>query len=291
MTSFWQWFIGEWKKRKPAIMKTIFTNFHTITRLLVMMLLIGVGNTAFAQIPNSGFEDWAVVNTWNEEPVDWETGNGPTVIQVTKSEDAYQGQYSMKVEAQQMGLGSYGYAEATFPMTYVPASLDFYVKTFNAYGSAAVTIGFYNEDALFMEFYWMTADTLDEWTPVVLQLVQNEPVLTEARIRVETMVGDFVPGESILWIDAMGFATIDAVDDASASSITVYPNPCDDVLHLKGAAAGTGYAISDITGREVFSGVTAGYSTSLDVGGLTSGIYLLKLGQGANESVRKIIVK
>ena len=272
-------------------MKTIFTNFHTITRLLVLMLLIGVGKTAFAQIPNSGFEDWAVVNTWNEEPVDWETGNGQTAIQVSKSEDAYQGQYSMKIEAQPIGLGSYGYAETTFPMAYIPASLDFYVKAFNAYGGAVVTIGFYNEDVLFMEFQWTTGDTLEEWTPVVLQLVQNEPVLTEARIRVETMVGDFAPGESILWIDAMGFETIDAVNDADASSITVYPNPCDDVLHLKGAAAGTGYAVSDITGREVFSGVTAGHSTTLDVSELTSGIYLLKLGHGVQESVRKIIVK
>lgn len=272
-------------------MDRIFTlRNHAIVRTLLLTFLTVGALHLGAQIPNAGFENWTNSGAgW--EPDDWETGNTSTVTQVTRSDDAFEGLYSMRVEAQPMGVGSYGYAETSFPMTAIPASLDFYVRAFHVSGFSSVTVGFYNEDVLFEEFEWITSDTLDAWTPVVLELEQNEPVLTEARIRVETHVGDLVPGEAILWVDAMGFETITATEDADPENITVYPNPCDQELHLRGAKIGTRYVLSDITGREVAQGQTTDRTTTLDVSDLTSGIYLMKLGRGAGEEVRKVVVK
>ncbi len=95
----------------------------------------------------------------------------------------------------------------------------------------------------------------------------------------------------MIWIDDLTFETVTATDEIKLQSISAYPNPCDDVLHLKGATSGMIYSLSDITGREVASGQLTNLANNIDVSSLTSGVYLLKLGKGASESVRKIIVK
>jgi hypothetical protein len=66
-----------------------------------------------------------------------------------------------------------------------------------------------------------------------------------------------------------------------ATRVTAYPNPASDLLHLRGATAGAGYQLTDLSGRTVQNG-TVGKEQTIAVQGLAPGSYLLRLSEGGN---------
>lgn len=58
-----------------------------------------------------------------------------------------------------------------------------------------------------------------------------------------------------------------------ADAVTVYPNPARDILNIKNTEQNTTYIITDVTGKTVLKGR---FSNTIDVSGLTTGMYFLK---------------
>jgi len=69
-------------------------------------------------------------------------------------------------------------------------------------------------------------------------------------------------------------------DIETISSVSVFPNPFTEELHItgNGLKEGTDYSLSDQTGRIIKSGKLTGHSTNVPVSELSSGLYYIRLG-------------
>ncbi len=63
---------------------------------------------------------------------------------------------------------------------------------------------------------------------------------------------------------------------ATVKASGIYPNPAFRELHIDGRAEGSLYQISDVTGKRLLNGML-GSKTSIDVSGLSSGLYLIQI--------------
>jgi outer membrane protein assembly factor BamB len=73
---------------------------------------------------------------------------------------------------------------------------------------------------------------------------------------------------------------------ASENAIRLYPNPATDLIRITTTAdlSGSPYSLTDQLGRVVLTGVIAGETTTADISGLNSGLYLVQVagtGRGA----------
>jgi hypothetical protein len=71
---------------------------------------------------------------------------------------------------------------------------------------------------------------------------------------------------------------------------TVYPNPAQSIVNLKADAKliGSLYAIYDNTGKIVFSGTINSENISVDMGNLSTGIYLFSVGENVKQILKVI---
>ncbi|MBE6321831.1 MAG: T9SS type A sorting domain-containing protein [Bacteroidales bacterium] len=68
------------------------------------------------------------------------------------------------------------------------------------------------------------------------------------------------------------------VNEAEASSLVVWPNPAEDNLFVKSEAAVKSYAVADMNGRSVVSGVNGeDQEISISVSALAPGSYILQV--------------
>ncbi|MFT6355351.1 MAG: hypothetical protein ACJAXD_002346 [Cryomorphaceae bacterium] len=257
----------------------------------LLLLSIFLSSSLFAQIPNPGFESW-VAGNWQLDPEGWETTNGQLIPAVYQDSDSYEGDFAMRVDAVNNGLGAYSLAECTFPNTFIPASLDFYVKCQTEFGGVSVTISFFNGENMFYSEAWNSGSTISEWTLVSLPLSQIEPVMTHAVIRVEAQVGDLVPGTAWISIDAMGFeGTLSNDDMVVDQDLELYPNPASDHFVLDGIAPNSTVRIINVAGQTVYESNSPTSQLRLDVQNFASGLYILNVQSADKVSTsRKLVI-
>lgn len=229
--------------------------------------------TSFAQIPNSGFENWTT-DTWPITPIDWVTEISDAQIPVSQDLDPYEGNFAMKVTSQETGIGEYASATTTFDMTYIPASLDFYVKTEVSFGSVQVAITFFDQETQVAYHDWFTSENIEEWTPVSIEMDQIDPIITHVEIIVSAQVGDLVAGDAIISVDAIGFGTISSVDKTENRNLNIYPNPVTDILNIQ-SPDNTIESITfyDISGKIIRAQSLNSLSNKIDVSDLPIGVY------------------
>lgn len=76
------------------------------------------------------------------------------------------------------------------------------------------------------------------------------------------------------------------IDDVNRKTITVYPNPFDEVININSNNdTDSAYAIFDVLGKQLMSG-TIGKGSKIDTTNLASGMYLLKIGSGETKAIR-----
>lgn len=252
-------------RTKTNDMKSTFTFFLALLAI-----------AANAQIvPNGNFENWTT-NTVPTLPVDWTTEISDAQMPVTQDLDAYEGDFAMKVTSQETGIGEYASARTTLDIEYIPASLDFYVKTEVAFGAVQVSITFYNQDIEVISFDWFTSENIEDWTPVSIEMDQIEPIITHVEIVVSAQVGDFAPGDAIISVDAMGFGTISGVSDIENRNIVIYPNPANDYIQFSTEDIKVqSISVMDITGRVVMQKSQFRNGQHIEVSALPEGIYIL----------------
>lgn len=78
------------------------------------------------------------------------------------------------------------------------------------------------------------------------------------------------------------------IDDAQLEGVTIYPNPVDDRLYIKGVDAGE-IAVYDMGGCKVISAILAS-TQAVDVSGLAKGVYTVRI-TTSNGKVEKKLVK
>ena len=77
-------------------------------------------------------------------------------------------------------------------------------------------------------------------------------------------------------------------DFAHIQNAVIYPNPCNGIFRLESKLqANTPFSISDIHGRIIYTGKTAGTISALDISMFESGVYFLRI----EEQVVKVVVE
>jgi len=74
----------------------------------------------------------------------------------------------------------------------------------------------------------------------------------------------------------------------SKKDIVIYPNPAKDVIYFKNYEQIGEITIWDLTGKQIKS-INKASISEIDISNLAAGIYVLKIKEGENYSIRKII--
>jgi hypothetical protein len=276
-------------------------------------------------IPGGDFENW---NITSAQCLDgWNTTNGFTLPYLSVEQgEPHSGNHSARITNQptNFGGGSLGYILLGNPET------DFCNESSIAManGQAATSVsGFYqytagnaNEMAtLFLhysatndfggcdsiyEYYeylpattgWTTfsfsvpSNVIDQW-----QTVQAPQYITIGLV--STVVNDETEPNgdpnSVLLVDDLEIAyTTVSVAESSPTSLAVYPNPANDLLHIQlPSYTQANIQLMDALGQTVISTNTFGVNATLSTGELPSGIYMLRINDGHSISSQQVLVQ
>jgi hypothetical protein len=78
------------------------------------------------------------------------------------------------------------------------------------------------------------------------------------------------------------------VNEVNDTVCEVYPNPVKDVLNVSGCGDSFSYEIVDLTGRTIARGKSFG---TIDVTGLSTGVYFLKLQSADQQACLRFVKK
>lgn len=262
---------------------------NIMKKLVLISLLLPLFATA-QTIPNGNFESWFVVG-FLEYPESWETDNTESQTTVTKDLDSYEGELAMRVTAQPTGVIEYGEATALFEISTTPAALNFYAKTELEYGAASVEVTFLNQDTEIYTTDWFSSTSMEDYTLISIPLSIAGPVITHARIKVTTQVGDLIGGSAWISVDAMEFGLPLDVNKTELNAFKVYPNPAHDYLTIQSDEILLGnIKIYDAQGKMVFGKRISDTSAKIDIRNLSSGAYTLR-SDNMNVRASKFIVE
>ncbi|MBX9850295.1 MAG: T9SS type A sorting domain-containing protein [Cytophagaceae bacterium] len=282
-------------------------------KLLLSYLLFTMTFCLNAQIPNPGFETWAV-GMGGDNPADWVSSNAAYAIfdaftgtshppSVIKETPAYAGSYAVKVKntvGTFMGvtadtlpgfvLAMSGTDSEGFPYTSRPAALTGYYKfvqggtgAFPNIDTAVILIG--------LSKWNTTNDSRDSIAGAYFTIYQNASSYTALNIPLFYLNGltpdsarififsSFTSGKSFpntaLAIDALAFTGTTGINHPiSFSGIQTYPNPAKDYIDINNIPLEISIIeIRDFTGRKIKT--TAVNSALMKISTLefTSGIY------------------
>lgn len=86
----------------------------------------------------------------------------------------------------------------------------------------------------------------------------------------------------------LNLATL-SVNEFEINALTVYPNPAQDVLNIDYKSELTGVKIYNLLGQEVINRSAATSQIKLDISGLTSGVYIVKLSTEEGEHSFRVV--
>ena len=90
------------------------------------------------------------------------------------------------------------------------------------------------------------------------------------------------------------FAANVGIDDVEGTTLALTPNPATDMVTVSGVKAGSNVTLLDVTGHAVFTQAikqSDNQAITIDVSMLPSGVYFVRVSDGAVTVVRKLIVK
>ncbi len=284
---------------------------------IVLTVLIAMTITTYGQIPNSGFENWATVGSY-ENPTDWATMNascaGP-FYSCTKSTDHYPvsvGNYSIRVENNtsltQM-TGGYGIAitdtmaypfQPAFPIIGNPTSLCGYYQ-YNSMNndSMFIRIVFFENSIMLGYNTFITGITTSAWTSFTLPLTY--PAADSATLYISAYYPssqfDSPKGNSVLYVDNLSFDNlITSVSEQSFKNITfsLFPNPAYDIVNIeidKTNKVDLTLNIYNVVGTLVKSEIIKQSQRQINVGDLSNGIYMVEIKSEEWTEKQKLLIQ
>ena len=83
-----------------------------------------------------------------------------------------------------------------------------------------------------------------------------------------------------------------SIEETTNNSFEVYPNPASDVVNIKfNDATNAAISVLNLAGKEVMTYTVNGTQTSFSTSSLTNGVYLIKVSNGTDVQITKVIVR
>lgn len=290
----------------------------------LIFLLIFCPLFFIAQIPNSGFENWTSLGSY-ENPDGWGTMNNTTtlagVYTATKGTPGSPGNSYLKLTSKTVlttvvnGIAVSGRLDSTtmqpisgFPFNQRPAnftgkwqhmiygtsqgSLSVVLTRWDVAGNNRVTVATVN--------YTMSGMAMS-WANFALPFTYTDGGNPDTCIITLKASGNNPTNNDYLWVDNLGFTgTVVGIKDQSTltSAVDVFPNPSKDLVNLKfntSEAQKIKIEISDISGKLVYSEnieTLKGESNhQLNVSTLEKGTFLIRIIGEKNSETRKLIIE
>ncbi|MBC8320204.1 MAG: T9SS type A sorting domain-containing protein [Bacteroidetes bacterium] len=283
--------------------------------IFIVVILIGLGSITSAQtLPNAEFQSWVDYGIY-EEPEFWSTPNPFTalppifVITVSKSHDAFSGDYSVKLETKDVLGGTY---QAPGLITLAQFSIDFINLSFNISGGLALQenvsklTGMYkyqgaegdSASVLIYNFKRDEEGVIDTigyglsylhdtaiWTPFTVNmenLNNNIPDTFNVIIMSSAMTPNFeFHSGSVLYVDSLAIETNTGVINLSDYQIKVkvFPNPSSDFVQFETSESENKRLISiyNAVGSIISTNNFFESKTNISVNELPSGPYFYRV--------------
>ena len=82
------------------------------------------------------------------------------------------------------------------------------------------------------------------------------------------------------------------IEETANNSFEVYPNPTSDVVNIKFTdATNASISVMSLSGKEVMTSTVNGTQASFSTEGLSNGVYMIKVSNGTNVQMTKVVVR
>jgi hypothetical protein len=82
------------------------------------------------------------------------------------------------------------------------------------------------------------------------------------------------------------------IEETANNTFEVYPNPTSDVVNIKfTAATNASISVMSLSGKEVMTSTVNGTQASFSTEGLSNGVYMIKVSNGTNVQMTKVVVR
>jgi hypothetical protein len=289
---------------------------------IVLTILIALTIKLNAQIPNSGFENWTTVGSY-EEADGWINPNSQctgSFFPITKSTDAYPigvGTYSIRLESNPslmpnncaLGITWTGqYPNVKFPITGHPTSLTGWYKYLPQGGDTmTINVVLYNNTIpVVPHAIFSTTATVSTWTSFTItfptystadsaSIYLSTYALVDTAGGVQNNIGP--SGNSVLYVDNLNFDNlITSVQEQTAKKtlFNLYPNPASDIVTLNiGNTNNTDLTLNiyNVIGTLVKSEMLKQNTRQINIGDLNNGVYMLSIKANDRTENKRLIIQ
>ncbi len=293
---------------KPTIKTVGFVFKNEKMKKIILSIMTVACAAAFAQIPNSGFENWTSMGSYNN-PDNWSQLNAMTssmsVYTATKGTPGNPGTAYLKLVSKNVtgmgvmpgiattGMINMGNLSVTggFPFTLRPQSLTGawqLMASGSDSGFVAVYLTKWNASMSMRDTVAMAMQNLSgmvmSWTSFSINLMYMKGGFPDTALIILSSSGMTPVANSYLYVDNLAFAgSVAGVKENKLNAkIKLFPNPANDklVVSVNSSKITKGQIeIADIQGRNVksLSNIDFTSATTIDIADLTKGEYLIKI--------------
>ena len=286
-------------------------------KIVVILFFVMSACNCFAQIPNSGFENWvdspkySFPTGWTS--YDWENfGGGADSATVFKSSMAKSGNFAAMLRICGSDTSSYPYGNAArldlgidlgqlvnMPFTQWISKISFWTK-YHLVGNDSLTALVFLQDSSLGYIGSCQVALKRDTSDYILAQGDFEVSDTTAKPAYLTIIfiigvdvfGQFSVGHIGSWalIDDLELSLSTGVNEVLHSEqVKIIPNPSSDILNIFIAPKFTNSVIKifDIQGRLIHEGI----ETKVDVSGFNKGIYLIQISNSSGTIMNKFLVE
>jgi hypothetical protein len=274
-------------------------------------VLIFFGINVFAQIPNSGFENWTNfgpymdANGWNSA----NSASTSTFYPVTRVSDPFPtnvGLYSYRIQNKPSVLPNweaYGFSwnssitsgpKAAFPISGHPNSLTGYYKWFPQSGDTMyINVLLYKTGSVVSSGKMTKITATTNWTsfnlPVSAYVSADSANIILAAFNADGP-NNIPYGNSVLHVDNLNFDNlVTGIEDLNAQAeVSVLPNPFFETISVNTSDQGK-FEMIDLLGATVLQGKLEKGPNTIAAPHLNPGLYFLQMEIGNKTLVRKMV--
>ena len=309
-----------------TILYSIFINLksHKMKTINSMIMAMFITASAFAQIPNSGFENWTTVGSYSN-PDGWGTMNNTTAIAsvytATKGTPGSPGVSYLKLTSKTVGTGvvnGVAVSGVIDSLTMMPKSgFAYNMRPANftgkwqhmiygsSQGSIQVTLTRWDTGMNMRMNVASGSVTLAgmamSWANFTIPLTYVDGNNPDTCIIVMKASGSAPTNNDYLWVDNLAFSgTVTGIENQESfvTDMSIYPNPSSDMVNFKfniKTAQQINIEISDINGKlirtESFGRIQGETNQNMNISGIAKGTYFVKIKGEKSIETRKLVIE
>jgi hypothetical protein len=234
--------------------------FSTIMHAAIYFLIVVNIN---AQVPNNGFESWAMDIDSNMNPVSWQTSNSYPEVSVAPYTPAYSGNYSMLVKVFNSSINIPGTAYIDFPFNLRPTEFTVCLKANIMPGDIAIVMfsSYIGDSAIAApdSCTFKIDSTISQFQCLTLPVKHISSQIPDSA-NIMILAGDFLNGQlgTEIIVDEISFSLGVGINKTEVLLSAIlgqnYPNPSSGIATVSlSLTKGSGVAINiyDMHGREI----------------------------------------